>query len=301
MPSNFEGVVRDHEGIFPFGQVTDDTQLTLDLVQSLVQNRAWEPREYAKVMSQRYSEGRLIGAGTATRKALEGLSTGLSVDNWYDFSQESDGNGGAMRVAPLAFLYGDIGSLLCVSAEQCRLTHKGRNAIAGAQMMALAVHYLLPGTDPPRDAIIKAVDEIRDLYSGEEEDGNPMSPLRFATLVWVMIRLKDPQEAEAYLRRISPEGVTGWIVPTMMWALWSFVQHPFDYRKGIALAMSLGGDTDTVASITGSLIGVSSPSTMSLSMRPLVGQLRDGDVILEEQVRNLSLDLSTVWEGYNGH
>lgn len=247
---NFNGVRRVQGSLsFPFGQVTDDTQLTLDLVTSLIRNRAWEPREYAKTMTKRYLDGNLVGGGSTTKAALQGFHKGLESDNWYEFAQKSDGNGGAMRVAPLAFLYDEVGSLLCVSSEQCRLTHSGKDAILGSQMMALMVLALRKGSTPS-SAVEQTLYTLNRLNPKDQD--NPRS---FLYCVGKILKEDSQERAIKYLEEVSPEGVTGWVVPTMMWALWCFTEHPYNAVKAIAKALSLGGDTDTVASITGQLVG----------------------------------------------
>lgn len=50
-------------------------------------------------------------------------------------------------------------------------------------------------------------------------------------------------------------GVTGYIAHTVPVAIYAFLKHPDDYRAAIESVIRLGGDTDTVAAITGALVG----------------------------------------------
>jgi ADP-ribosyl-[dinitrogen reductase] hydrolase len=50
-------------------------------------------------------------------------------------------------------------------------------------------------------------------------------------------------------------GVTGYIAHTVPVAIYTFLKHPDDYRTAIESVIRLGGDTDTVAAITGALVG----------------------------------------------
>lgn len=50
-------------------------------------------------------------------------------------------------------------------------------------------------------------------------------------------------------------GVTGYIAHTVPVAVYAFLRHPDDYRTAIESVIRLGGDTDTVAAITGALVG----------------------------------------------
>lgn len=50
-------------------------------------------------------------------------------------------------------------------------------------------------------------------------------------------------------------GVTGYIAHTVPVAIYAFLRHPDDYRTAVESVIRLGGDTDTVAAITGALVG----------------------------------------------
>jgi ADP-ribosylglycohydrolase len=50
-------------------------------------------------------------------------------------------------------------------------------------------------------------------------------------------------------------GVTGYIAHTVPVAIYAFLKHPDDYRTAVESVIRLGGDTDTVAAITGALVG----------------------------------------------
>lgn len=50
-------------------------------------------------------------------------------------------------------------------------------------------------------------------------------------------------------------GVTGYIAHTVPVAIYAFLKHPDDYRAAVESVIRLGGDTDTVAAITGAMVG----------------------------------------------
>lgn len=50
-------------------------------------------------------------------------------------------------------------------------------------------------------------------------------------------------------------GVSGYILHTVPVALFAFFRHPDHYRAAVEAVIRLGGDTDTVAAITGALVG----------------------------------------------
>jgi len=54
---------------------------------------------------------------------------------------------------------------------------------------------------------------------------------------------------------LKRKGVTGYIAHTVPVAIYAFLRHPDDYRTAIESVIRCGGDTDTVAAITGALVG----------------------------------------------
>ena len=50
-------------------------------------------------------------------------------------------------------------------------------------------------------------------------------------------------------------GVSGYMAHTVPVAVYAFLRSPDDYREAIESVIRLGGDTDTVAAVTGAMIG----------------------------------------------
>src|SRR5262249_35355692 len=51
-------------------------------------------------------------------------------------------------------------------------------------------------------------------------------------------------------------GVTGYMYHTVPVALYAWLRYPDDFRTAVQSAIRCGGDTDTVAAISGSLVGI---------------------------------------------
>ena len=93
-------------------------------------------------------------------------------------------------------------------------------------------------------------------------------------LLWLNFCWTDEDDFSHNLNRIEPayrasrslsefaaelnlsRGVTGYIAHTVPVAIYAFLKHPDDYRSAIESVIRLGGDTDTVAAITGALVGI---------------------------------------------
>jgi ADP-ribosylglycohydrolase len=129
------------------------------------------------------------------------------------------GNGCAMRVSPVGFAYTTLEEVLARAAESAAVTHNHPEGIKGAQATAAAIFLARAGTSK---------DDIR-RYT-EETFGYDLS------------RSLDEIRPE-YTFDVSCQG-------TVPQAIRAFLEST-DYENAVRLAISLGGDSDTLACITG--------------------------------------------------
>ncbi|HSE46779.1 MAG TPA: ADP-ribosylglycohydrolase family protein, partial [Gemmatimonadales bacterium] len=125
-------------GEFPFGQVTDDSQLARELLISIAERREADPAHFASRLSGLVAMNRLIGAGPGTVAPGSRLHQGIP---WNEAGEPAPycGNGAAMRVAPLGVLWADDPHRLIQSVvEQARVTHHDSRCAAGAVAIAAA-------------------------------------------------------------------------------------------------------------------------------------------------------------------
>lgn len=126
---------------------TDDTQMTIDLVQSLLAVGALDQDHLANQFAQSYHWRRGYGPGTAA--VLKRIRRGQS---WQMASRAvhrsgSFGNGAAMRAAPLALFFVDSDrQLIAQTRRSAAITHAHPLGIEGAVIVAIATRYLLAGT-----------------------------------------------------------------------------------------------------------------------------------------------------------
>ncbi len=131
------------------------------------------------------------------------------------------GNGSAMRVSPVGFVFNDIEALLAEAKRSAEVTHNHPEGIKGAQSTALAIFM-------GRQGASKA--EIREEISG-----------RFR---YSLDRTLDDIRPQ-YTFNVSCQGS----VPE---AIIAFLESS-DYEDAVRKAVSLGGDSDTIACITGGI------------------------------------------------
>ncbi len=131
------------------------------------------------------------------------------------------GNGAAMRISPVGFAYDDLDTVLKKAAEFTEVTHNHPEGIKGGQATAAAI--FLARQDKTKDEIKKYI---------ENEFGYDLS--------------KHVDEIRpTYQFDVSSQG-------TVPQAIRAFIDST-DFEDALRNAVSLGGDSDTLACITGGI------------------------------------------------
>ncbi len=238
----------------PFGQVTDDTQLSRELLQSIADAGDFDPDLFSRRLLNFVASGRLVDGGPAANLAARQLALGTP---WHDAGMPAPyaGNGAAMRAGPLGLLFGhDSRRLIRVVADQARVTHQDPRCAAGAMAIAGAT-VIAARRAPlnPEDMLVELSAWVEPLDAG------------VARTLWDMLRWVhlSPGEAAAELRSqgLEPEaredwhGVSSFVTSSVCWSLYAFLRAPEDYWESACVAIGVGGDTDTMAAMTGSIAG----------------------------------------------
>ena len=143
-------------------------------------------------------------------------ASGPELEPYYSF-----GNGSAMRVSPVGWFFGDLDRVLAEARRSAAVTHNHPDGIKGAQATAAAIFLARRGEDK---AAIRAF--IKERF------GYDFSP----TLADIR---------PGYRFDVSCQGS----VPQ---ALQAFFEAA-DYEDAVRNAISIGGDSDTIACITGGI------------------------------------------------
>jgi ADP-ribosylglycohydrolase len=259
-PLKFEGVVREYEGPWPFGQYTDDTQLARELVLSLIDcGGCFNPYNYAQRLVEIHTAGKMVGSGKATAQAFEKLAAG---ELWMKSGtpHPAAGNGSAMRAAPLGLTYvdrweRDFLSLLVDADNQSRITHTDPRSVAGSVAMSGAIALLVSGVDPQHKAFTGTLSEWVGAYDSVLAEG--ILSLR-------KISERSPKKAYKKLRRVGlaktfksmwDPGISPFVTTGVLWALYSFLHTPEDFTETLCTSIWPGGDVDTTAAMAGALSG----------------------------------------------
>ena len=236
--------------------LSDDTQLTLATCDSIAEAGRVDPAHLAETFRRWFEGHRLTGLGSSTLKALRDLAAGAHWALAGASGEMAAGNGAAMRIAPIAFSAADRTTI----RDAARITHRSDEAYAGA----LAVVEAIRGG--PRDSAATLLASVADAL--------PDSRVRDA-LIQVAGRQSSPLPALA-----ADFGSSGYVVETVPLALaagWAMANGSFG--DVIDDLLTVGGDTDTIASIAGQVAGAWI-GARSLP-RELVERIPDGALVDE--------------------
>ncbi|MFK8011951.1 MAG: ADP-ribosylglycohydrolase family protein [Marinicellaceae bacterium] len=121
---------------------TDDTQMSLDIINSILMNKGVNQNHLAQTFANNYKWSRGYGPGAA--RTLKKIKKGVhwSQANTSQFAEGSFGNGAAMRAPVLSLFYSgeELKEKVKLTSE---ITHAHPEAIEGATLVALTASKAL--------------------------------------------------------------------------------------------------------------------------------------------------------------
>jgi poly(ADP-ribose) glycohydrolase ARH3 len=216
------------------GTYTDDTQMAIALAESLLDRGRIDSQALAFAFAGAHDPLRGYGAGTTEvlRLVRSGVHPREAASSAFG-GEGSQGNGAAMRIAPVAVRYGDDQTALVRAArESARVTHAHPLAIDAAVAQAAAIAAALRG-EPALDAALHAAT-------------TPELKWRLTKATRLLDAAPRPTEAAAALGNSSTGHES---VPV---AIYSATAHG-SVEAAITFAVRCGGDTDTIGAMTGAI------------------------------------------------
>ena len=220
-------------GPFPWapGEFTDDTQMALCLAESLLANDGLDPVDlFVRFRAWRRSA---VDCGIVTSSALTHDDHTTAAESAHRATGRSASNGALMRTWPIAlkFVDADTHTVMSEAVRQAATTHFDPAAGWAAAIASELIRRGLLGRDP-----IACIDEVVAHVPDEHR-------ARFADMLspsWTPHRDGDPSNGSAWT--------------CLAQAVWA-VRHHRSFEDAVVAAIELGGDTDTVASVTGAIAG----------------------------------------------
>ena len=212
----------------PAGIWSDDSSMMLATVESITIKRKIDIDHIMNNFVRWVNEGKftpygkVFDIGRVTRNAIQRYVAGIPAEQCGGTAAWDNSNGSLMRILPLAFTDCDYEMVNAVSS----LTHGHDISKAACRIYTFIARQLLRG---------KTLEDIFKCFTFKQTEFNRLPKLQSI----------DRNEIKS----------TGYVVDTLEAALWCNLKSS-SYRECILMAVNLGDDADTVASVAGGLAGI---------------------------------------------
>ncbi|OOZ36859.1 ADP-ribosyl-[dinitrogen reductase] hydrolase [Solemya velesiana gill symbiont] len=203
------------------GQVTDDTEMSLALGQTIIEKGEVEAKAVAEAFSE-WMRSKPVDIGNTVRRGIVHYRN--SGETSVQENEFDAGNGACMRSLPVAIAYWNArwDELVAASRAQSHITHHNKQADAGTEAILQMLRLAFKNA---------AKQELLDIANS----------------------LVESHRAYRFNRR-SVDNPSGWIVETLQAVFQSFFNND-DFESILVDVVNRGGDADTTGAIAGMLAG----------------------------------------------
>ena len=236
------------------GEATDDTQMAVLVGESLLENGDLDlPDIFGRF--RRWAAGEPKDIGLQTEDVLtSGAPWDLAAALHFQVNGRAAGNGSLMRATTSAVYFARSGRTATMDAARriAALTHGDRAAWEGTAVFHELVRVALEGGDP----LAAVEDTLALVHTGHRAR-------------WAAVLAPDwhPDDATEFNGAVWP------CLGTALWAL----RTTDCFERALGAAVDVGGDTDTVAAVTGGLAARCTASTPSRNAGPTPCTYRSRD------------------------
>lgn len=227
---------------------TDDTQMTAAVAEALVEAGNQDLDTAMTALAQHFILWK-NNPITATRApgatCIRGVNALELGAPWREAGvKDSKGCGACMRVAPIGYFYQhEVERLTQAARAQGWLTHRHPASDAACLGAAYLVKLALDGVEPKEFPV-----RVRSVTAGLSGE--------FDSTLARLDQVRAWTDEEAALNYLGPTRGGGWIAEeAVVMALYCVLRRPDDYPAAVTLAANISGDSDTVACITGGVMG----------------------------------------------
>ncbi len=205
----------DFELFTPESNFTDDTVLTVAVAEWLLT----DPEHAMGTLEES------LVKWTKKYPKPEGGTYGTLFFDWVTNPDrepyQSWGNGSAMRCSPVGWAFDSLEKTLEIAATSAEITHNHPEGIKGAQAVAASIWLARNG---------KSKQEIKDFIT--KQFGYDLN--------FTIEKIRSTNTFNESCKVTVPQSIVAFLEST-------------DFESAIRLAVSIGGDSDTIASITGAI------------------------------------------------
>ncbi|MCC7359111.1 MAG: ADP-ribosylglycohydrolase family protein [Anaerolineales bacterium] len=227
---------------------TDDTQMTAAVAEALIEAGQHDLDVLMGAVARQFIGWKrdpitpTRAPGATSIRGVNALERGAP---WREAGvRDSKGCGGCMRVAPVGYLYQyEPGRMQTVARAQGVLTHRHPTSDAACMAAAYLIKLALENVDPAEFPV-----RVLKFVGGAAPEFDAALERVTEAQTWTDI--------EAALGHIGPTRGGGWIAEEAVgMALYCVMRHPTDLVAAVQLGANISGDSDSVASIAGGIMG----------------------------------------------
>lgn len=230
----------------PFGTWSDDTSMTLCLIDAI--NKGFSLEKLADSFIKYYKDaaftpnGSVFDIGISTKNAIKKMIMGIDPIKCGGIKDIDNGNGSLMRILPIAYMNQklNIEELIKMVEDVSSLTHAHNRAKLACIIYVEFASQLILGKEKKEayDCLIELINKhCNDKYYDEIKNFGNILNKKIINFNRTQIKS------------------TGYVIDTLEAVFWLFFSFN-SYREMVLEAVNLGGDTDTIAAITGGLAGI---------------------------------------------
>jgi len=244
--SQFDRVDQMMEARLGKGTYTDDTEMMIATAESLLACKGFDGKHMAQCFLNNFHPERGYGAGTTSTLSLIKSGTAWDKVGSMVFDGGSFGNGAAMRIAPIGvFYYNNHHMLRSTAAEASLITHAHLLGKEGAILQAYTIAQAIQLKSQDSFNTLNFLHKLINFVTPEARVYKEKLEMIGSLLG------KDP-DPEVIITQLGHDSSAPNSVPT---AIYCFLSHPHSFHDALVYAVGLGGDTDTIAAMTGALSG----------------------------------------------
>lgn len=245
------------------GSVTDDFSLIYYTVKAILDNDGVIDKTAADQALLNWSEDEIFYkqyVGPTTRAAVERIK-GITTENYYDFivcDNAKASNGSAMKISPAGLFHpGDLDRAIEAAITICRPTHNNNLSIEGACAIAAAVSEALKDNSDVYSIVQAGFYGARrgkELAKGTcAVLAGPSVTKRMKLAVQLALTAESLDDATTQIADVVGSGLhISEAVPAVFGII---VAAKGDAMDAVIAAVNIGSDTDTIASMTGAVLG----------------------------------------------
>lgn len=233
----------NHRLVGSFGMISDDTEHTLMLAQSLLEFPT-DSAAFQRRLARRLRWWLLscpAGVGFATLRAILKLWFGVPPSR---SGVMSAGNGPSMRCALIGvYFVRDAGKRREFVQASTEITHRDPRATIAALAIAETAAWMTDKRDDV-ECLLIALEKLGEL----PEWSSLIAKMREA--------ISNNRSVRDFAQQIgATDAVSGYAFQSVPVAIYAALRYRADFSSALSEAIACGGDTDTVAAMTGALVG----------------------------------------------